>query len=62
LPISITNEVIKLTYSGDIIITGNSINLSYDPNSTDKNNYKIRGFVGETPFELNNGDTTISNL
>lgn len=62
LSTSITNEVINLTYSGDIIINSNSIDLSYEPNSTDKNNYKIRGYIGDQKFELNSGDVTIPNL
>jgi len=36
--------------------------LSYEPNSTDKNNYKIRGYIGDQKFELNSGDVTIPNL
>ena len=59
---NITNEVINLTYSGEVIIRNTSIDLMYEPSSTDRNNYEIVGFIGDKPFKLNKGDTTISGL
>lgn len=59
---SITNEVINLTYSGGTIINTTSIDLSYEPSSTDRNNYQIVGFIGNKPFSLNKGDVTITGL
>ncbi len=62
LATSITNEVINLTYSGSTIINNTSIDLSYEPSSTDRNNYQIVGFIGDKSFKLNKGDVTITGL
>lgn len=59
---SITNEVINLTYLGEIVINNNYIQVQFDPSSTDTSQYKLVGFVGRTQFENNPGDMMIANL
>ena len=58
----ISNEVINLTYLGEVVVHNNYIQIQFDPSSTDTSQYKLVGFNGVDFFENNPGDMMISNL
>lgn len=63
LNMNIINEVIKLVYNGDIIINNNYIQMTFDPTSTNTNDYKLIIINGDTVIQDRNpGDMQVSNL
>ena len=58
----ITNEVINLTYLGEVVVHNNYIQMQFDPSSTDASQYYLVGFNGIDHFSNNVGDMMISNL
>lgn len=59
---SITNEVINLTYLGEVVVHNNYIQIQFDPSSTDTSKYYLVGFNGTELFTNNVGDMMVSNL
>lgn len=60
---SITNEVINLTYLGEVVVNNNYIQIQFDPISTDTSQYKLIGFNGlDSLINDNPGDMMVSNL
>lgn len=62
LATKITNEVIQLTYSGDIVIKSDQVEMAFDPSTTNANNYHLEGFIGTSSFKNNSGDLFIRGL
>lgn len=62
LATSITNEVINLTYLGEVVVHNNYIQIQFDPSSTDTSQYKLIGFNGMDKIDNNPGDMMIQNL
>jgi hypothetical protein len=58
----VTNEVIKLTYKGNVVVTNNNVGLLFDPSSTITNNYKLSGYINDTPFDNLRGVLQITDL
>jgi hypothetical protein len=62
LATSITNEVINLTYLGEVVVHNNYIQIQFDPSSTDTSQYKLIGFNGMDKIDNNPGDMMVQNL
>jgi hypothetical protein len=56
--------VVKLVYSGSVVVGKNSINVSFDPSNTAPSNYKLSGFINDGDTIINNsvGNLSISGL